>query len=288
MSRREKSGLAAAIISVILVGLVCGPLWANTDGQKNQQVRRSPLTFEAVRRIKARYSTVLAPQRLKNDQAAHYLHVRQSLKSITATDLSMFGSAAGNVNFRKGWHPRRMTFSFENQALFKLGVLAGMGHYTIVNSNVPAMKEYAATILGQLGKIVNDTQLSDMSGDVAQIAQAVADPGFNGGPSKTVDNYALGVTRLGDRVFDVYHSEGYWYYTLGVTLAALHSTPGRDAFHGPYLRNMLQILYNNRPYYDLPYAVRYEMARILRADYPSSNASVAPDCAKRAIMVMCK
>lgn len=288
MSRRQKSGLAAAIMSVILVGLVSVPLWANTDGQKTQQVRRTPLTFEAVRRIKARYSSVLQPQRVKNDQAAHYLHVKQSLKGFTAMDLSMFGSAAGNVTFRKGWHPRQYSYEFENKAMFKLGVLAGLGHYTIVNANVPEMRENAVTLLGQIGKIFADTKLADMSGDLSQIAQAVADPSFNGGPSKTSDSYALLVTRLGDRVFDVYHNEGYWYYTAGVTLAAIHCTPGRDEFHGPYLRDMLQLLYNNRPYYDLPYAVRYEMSRILRSDYPQGNASTSPDCAFRAIKAMTK
>jgi len=289
MSRRQKFGLAAAVcvFAFILAGVASMvPSWAGDN--QGQQVHRQTMNWGSARHMRARYPSLLMSQRLRNDSTAHYLHVHQTLKAITPADLGMFGPAAGLVNFRKGWHPRPFTSQPEDNAIFKLGVMAGLGHFCVVNANIPELKDHAVTIVGNLTRIASETSLNDMVPELNQISQALSDPGFTGGPCKTLECYDAFVSRLADRVLDVYILDGFWYYTAGVTLAGLNSVPGLDKYNAPYFRDMLQELYNYRPSQDVPYAARYEMAKILRSDYVHYNSQVDQDRAQRAILAMYK
>jgi len=287
MALRNKLRLVLALFTLVLTGIAAlAPAWAysHADGRD-----RRAMKFEDMRRMRALYSSLLPVQRLRNESSAHYLHLQPTLKMITSADASIFGPAAGSVNFRKGWHPKPYSTDQENGALFQLAVLAGMGHHTMVNANIPEMKDYCTTILKMLAKISEDTKLSDLSSDLNQIAQQVSDPTFTGGPTKALDKYDKIVIKIADRVEDVYLKDGFWYYTAGITLAGLHAIPGKDWFNAPYFRDMLQMLYNHYPSHDVPFTARYNMKQILRSDYYFNyrpTLRYGPDMAREALWAL--
>lgn len=257
---RSNSARLAFLAAVLVALTALAPAWA-ADA-------RRPMTYEDMRRLRVMLPTLLQVQRVRNDETAHYLHNRDSLKAVTSADLGAFSKEPGKVGFRLGPHPKAYTTPIENSALFQLGVTAGLGHFAIVNANVPELKDYAQTILRSLVKVADSTYLSGMSGEFNGVLQAVSDPSFNGGPSKTLDKYDALVNKLADRTIEVYQRDGAWYFVSGVTLAGLHAIPGRDKFIAPYFRNMLERVYNRYPSSGLSFDARHTLAQILRTDFP--------------------
>jgi len=278
----SRSKLALAALTLVIAALAStSPLWAyHMDG------KRHSITFEDMRRMRTLYSSLLPVHRLRHDSTAHYLHLRNTLKMLTTSDTSAFGINAGQVNFRKGWHPKPYTTDYEDHALFQLGLLGGMGHFTMVNATTPEMRDYAVAIVKMLSKITGDTKLADLAPQFDQVAQGIGDPSFVGGPSKILDQYDALVIKLADSVEDVYLTDGFWYYTAGVTLAGTHSIPGHDWFNAPYYRDMLCLLYNHYPTRDIPYTARYWMVHIIRSEMQFHDPGQDPDEAQRVIWAL--
>jgi len=278
MSRRKLTGMA--LFSVFLVAVAAlSPIW----GANLNQARR-PITYQDAKEIRERYTTVFPHLRLQNIAAAHYQHLQDTYKTLAAAGTPLFGREAEKVNFRLGWHPKPYSTPTENTAMFQLGVLAGMGHFGLVNANIPEMKENGLSMLRLIAKITDSTYLSDLSPEVNAIIQAVSDPTYNGGPTRTLDRYDALMAKIGDRVFGMYLKDGFWYYTAGSTLAGLHVVPGRDWFNAPYFRDMLQLLYNHYPSTGLPFAERWDMVQILRSDFNGRTCTATDqDWARRAI-----
>ena len=225
---------------------------------------RKPLTFEAARSIRSHFSSLLPPYRLQNDTTSHYLHVKKTVTAVIDADYSMFGKEAGKVNFRKGWHPKAYSTAVENNGAYMLGTLCAFGHSTIVNANIPEMKEDAQAILKRLIKISEDTQLKDLSADLNSVLQAVSDGAFAGGPCAALEKFDDIAGRLCDRVEDVYLRDGFWFFTAGMTLGGLHAIPAKDWYNAPYFRDALSHLYNSYPSPGLSFEARNFMSRILR------------------------
>jgi len=281
-SRLQRLGLT--LLAVMMLGFVTSAAWGYDRAWQERD--RRPMTFDDMRTMRHLYSSLLPVARLRNDSTGHYLHFRNTLKMVTTSNWDEFGQQAGLVNFRKGWHPKPYSTHGEDNALFRLGVLVGLGHFTMVNSYSPEMKEYSQTILKMLSTICTNTRLADLAPQYDQIAQAVADPSYTGGPTKVLDQYDALAAHLADAIEDVYLKNGFWYYSAGVTLAGLHAIPGHDWFNAPYFRDMLAELYNHYPQGDIPYTARYYMGRILRSETWFHNSTVDPDSAQKAIWGM--
>lgn len=261
--------MALALVFVITVALgSSGPLWAthrqeDFDNPENVNVIH-PITFRAAEKLMWRLPSLLPVAKLANESAAHYLHVKQSMKWASALPITQFSMAAGSVNFRPGWHPKPYSTGQEDLAVFQLGLLGGYTHFAMVNAKVPEMKEAALAMLGEFDTITSSTMLSDMNADVKAVMQAVSDPSYVGGPTKALEQFDAWTIALANRVKKVYYLDGLWYYTAGINLSGLSCLPQTDSFNAPYFRNYLQTLYNFEPSTGLPYATRYEMAQILR------------------------
>jgi hypothetical protein len=261
--------LTLALAFLLSLGLsASSPLWAT---QRHEDLDNSGeenvvhyITWADAQRLQWRLPSLLPVARLRNESAAHYLHVKQTLKWATSLPITQFSMAPGAVNFRPGWHPKPYTTGAEDLGAFQLGLLASYGHFAMVNANIPEMKEYATTILGELDTITSSTMLSDMNGDIKQVAQAVADPTYPGGPTKALEQFDRWTIALSQRIKTMYFLDGFWYYCAGIDLGGLNCIPQTDSFNAPYFRNYLQALYNNVPSTGIPYGARYEMATILR------------------------
>lgn len=258
--------VALALVFVLTVSL--GSAWAthrqdDFDNPANENVI-SNITWKAAEKLAWRMPSLLPVADLRNDSAAHYLHVKQTMKWASSLPITQFSMAAGAVSFNPGWHPKPYTTGAEDLGVFQLGLLAGYTHFALVNANVPEMKEYALAMLGEFDTITASTRLSDMNGDVKALVQAVSDPSYVGGPTKALEQFDAWTIALAQRVKKVYYLDGFWYYAAGVNLAGLGCVPQTDSFNAPYFRNYLEMLYNNQPSTGLPYGARYEMCTILR------------------------
>lgn len=262
MARPKVRALALTLMLVLTMALAATrSMW----GAETEAIHE--MTFADLQRMIARMPSLLPVARLRNESAAHYLHVRNSLKWVTTLPITQFTMAPGNVNFRPGWHPKPYSTKAEDLAMFQLGMLAGYGHFAMVNGNIPEMRDYAGTILGELDTITSATMLADMNPGIKQIAQAVADPSYPGGPTRALDVFDKWTLALSTRIRELYFMDGYWYYAAGICLSGLNSIPQTDSFNAPYFRHYLELLYNDEPSTGVPYAARYNMAMIMRRDY---------------------
>ena len=258
--------VALALVFVCTVSL--GSAWAthrqdDFDNPVNENVIHN-ITYRAGEKLMLRLKTMLPVARLRNESAAHYLHVKQTMKWASSLPITQFAMTAGSVNFRPGWHPKPYSTGAEDLGMFQLGLLAGYTHFAMVNANIPEMKEYAVAMLSEFDTITGSTMLTDMNGDVKSIAQSVSDPSYPGGPTKVLDQFDAWTQALAQRVFKMYYLDGLWYYTAGINLSGLSCVPQTDSFNAPYFRDYLETLYNFEPSTGLPYAARYEMSNILR------------------------
>lgn len=275
MSARKLLG-ALALGCALTGGLVTVPVTAAPA--------RQPLTLEDVQDFRAHLGSLLPATRLSNDVTSHYLHFKDTLKAVVGADYSMFGKDADKVNFRKGWHPKAYSTMHEDKACLALGTLSSFGHFTMLNANIPEMKENAKSILQILIKISEDTQLRDFTADLNGVLQAVSDPAFNGGPSATLEKFDEVVMRLGNRIEDTYSRDGFWYFAAGMTLGGVHAIPPKDLFHAPYFRDALSHLYNRYPSTGLSFEARNYMARLLRTNnYALYSVVGSNDLAKKAL-----
>lgn len=265
MARRSVRALA---LMMLTVALVAAPLWAthrseDLDNPSNENVIHE-MTYKDMAAMMVRLQSLLPVARVRNLAVGRTLQAKGTLKWVTTLPITQFTMPAGNVNFRPGWHPKRYSTMSEDVAMFQLGLLAGYGHFAIVNANIPEIRESASTILGELDTITSGTMLTDMNADIKQVAQAVADTSYPGGPTKTLDAFDKWTLAMATRIRDQYMMDGFWYYSAGIDLAGLSSLSQTDSYNAPYFRNFLEMLYNHEPSTGLPYPARYHMAQILR------------------------
>lgn len=257
-----------ALALVFLFTMSLGTAWAthrqdDFDNPVNENVITN-ITWKAGEKLMWRLPSLLPVARLANQSAAHYLHVKQTMKWASSLPITQFTMEPGAVNFRPGWHPKPYATGTEDLGVFQLGLLAGYTHFAMVNANIPEMKEYAVAMLGEFDTITSNTMLSDMNGDVKSLIQVVSDPGYAGGPTKALEQFDSWTMVLAQRVKKMYFLDGLWYYAAGITLSGLNCIPQTDSFNAPYFRDYLQTLYDFEPSTGLPYGARYEMSNILR------------------------
>lgn len=250
--------VALALVFSLCVALASGaPLWANAEGIDH-------MSFNDMQRMTARLPSLLPTARVRNESAMHHVHVRGVMKWAASLPITQFSMAAGDVNFRPGWHPKPYATGAEDLSMFQLGLLAGYTHFAIVNANIPEMRDFANTMLGEFDTITANTMLSDMNADVKTIEQAVADPTYPGGPTKTLEAFDAFTLHLCARIKDMYFVDGFWYYACGIDLSGLTCVPQTDSFNSPYFRFYLENLYNFQPSTGIPSVARHHMVMILR------------------------
>jgi len=272
MARPRIREVALALVFMMSLALAsASPLWATHRGDDNDNPSDSNviygMTFNDMQRMTARLPSLLPTARLKNESAMHHVHVRGVIKWASSLPITQFTMEAGNVNFRPGWHPKPYATGAEDLSMFQLGMLVGYTHFAMVNANIPEMKDFATTMLGEFDTITANTMLSDMNAGVKSLEQEVADPSYNGGPTKTLDHFDQFSMQLCQRIKDMYWIDGFWYYAAGIDLSGLTCVPQTDSFNAPYFRNYLEMLYNHEPTTGVPQLARHHMNQILRGHF---------------------
>ncbi|MHB2019224.1 MAG: hypothetical protein ACYCW6_19925 [Candidatus Xenobia bacterium] len=129
------------------------------------------------------------------------------------------------------------------KALVQLGALAQWGHFCMINSDQPLLREQAYNVCRQLGSSLKDAGLADR---FQQLAAGKLPPGATSQSA----SYDQGMHDIVHYVYNTYDNNGIWYYGLGTVASGMYVLySGGDEFHTPLYRDLARELVTFQPWH---------------------------------------
>jgi hypothetical protein len=242
MNRLRMAVTALVLASVVIT--LGGPVWA--AHMPTHKVRLE--NYDEFVRLRFKEKWLLPPVALPTDSTGDILDLQRGLRPFTG------GKVAGAVNsvdlqFQAAPFGTDVLINRDQaRALTQLGMLATAGHFAIINSGNPQIKQSALDILNQLADISDHFKLGALRSQYQRLITEVGDARFQGGPGPSVDKYAATVASLYDYVANTYGIDGHWYFMFGNTMTGLYAlSTSHDQLHSEYYLTVLNDLYHRRP-----------------------------------------
>ncbi|MHB2019223.1 MAG: hypothetical protein ACYCW6_19920 [Candidatus Xenobia bacterium] len=209
--------------------------------------------------------SITAPYHLPNEIAV--LNILQDGTYKPYADDRVGHWFAQNVSLYRDEHfPKGTLTQPQAYAMFHLGELLQVTHFSLVNAGNPDMQKIAANSCKQLATILAPTQLPGVADTFEKLAAS---------PGPTQVNQCDDAMRKVDAyVANNYGHDGVWYFALGTAAAGLHAVyEGCDAYHAPEYRDLLHDMLLHQPDVAPPAGLRRDIDRLLDIGWPEDQCA---------------